>query len=118
MDCIICLEPFNLSSRLPLLICSEGHTACAQCASSLTICPLCRSPCLADKKPNFALQDLIKASRDGDLCPQIPSDQILLGEKIAEGGFAILYAAKWIDMPVAVKMVSLTEKEGSDCNWK
>ncbi|KAL0240951.1 hypothetical protein GEMRC1_006187 [Eukaryota sp. GEM-RC1] len=62
------------------------------------------------QKPNFALQDLIKASRDGDLCPQIPSDQILLGEKIAEGGFAIVYAAKWIDMPVAVKMVSLTEK--------
>ncbi|KAL0234916.1 hypothetical protein GEMRC1_001498 [Eukaryota sp. GEM-RC1] len=109
MDCVVCYDSFNLSSRLPLLICSEGHTACAQCSAALDICPVCRSKSLSETKPNFALQDLIRASRNGDLCPQIPSDHILLGTKIAEGGFGVVYAAEWSDLPVAVKMVELTD---------
>ncbi|KAL0238297.1 hypothetical protein GEMRC1_012770 [Eukaryota sp. GEM-RC1] len=110
MDCFVCCESFNLSNRLPLLICCEGHTCCSECAASLNRCPLCRSHCLGQKKVNFALQDLIKASRDGELCPQIPADQIVIGDKIAEGGFAEVYSAQWFDLPVAIKMVSLTEK--------
>ncbi|KAL0238642.1 hypothetical protein GEMRC1_013115 [Eukaryota sp. GEM-RC1] len=38
------------------------------------------------------------------------TDQIVLGEKIAEGGFAEVYSAHWFDLSVAIKMVSLTEK--------
>ncbi|KAL0235325.1 hypothetical protein GEMRC1_001907 [Eukaryota sp. GEM-RC1] len=110
MDCFVCYQSFNLSSRLPLLICCEGHSACTECSASLNNCPICRTKCLTEKKTNFALQDLVQASRNGDLCPQIPSDHILLKTKIAKGGFAVVYAAEWSDLPVAVKMVELTEK--------
>ncbi|KAL0251282.1 hypothetical protein GEMRC1_000495 [Eukaryota sp. GEM-RC1] len=110
MECFSCCEAFNLSNRLPLLICGEGHSACSKCSAKLNKCPLCASNCLEERKVNFALQDLVQASRNGDLCPQIPSNQIVLGERIAEGGFAVVYSAKWFDLSVAVKMVSLTEK--------
>ncbi|KAL0251912.1 hypothetical protein GEMRC1_001124 [Eukaryota sp. GEM-RC1] len=110
MDCFVCCESFNLSQRVPLLICSSGHTCCSKCLASLRNCPICRLECTQERKVNFALQELIKASRDGELCPQIPSDQIVLGDKIAEGGFAAVYAAEWYDVPVAIKMVSLSEK--------
>ncbi|KAL0248225.1 hypothetical protein GEMRC1_003461 [Eukaryota sp. GEM-RC1] len=113
MECIACADSFNLSDRIPLLICSEGHTTCSECSSKLTKCPLCRITCLKEKKVNFALQDLVEASLNGDLCPEIPPNQILLGEKIADGGFASVHVADWFDLPVAVKMVSLTEKEES-----
>ncbi|KAL0248809.1 hypothetical protein GEMRC1_004043 [Eukaryota sp. GEM-RC1] len=109
MDCFGCGNPFNLSERIPLLICSSGHTTCAECSALLTKCPLCFVKCLDEKKVNFALQDLVQAARDGDLCPDIPSEQIVLGEKIATGGCAVVYAAEWSGLPVAVKMVSLTE---------
>ncbi|KAL0237929.1 hypothetical protein GEMRC1_012403 [Eukaryota sp. GEM-RC1] len=100
MDCFSCCKPFNLSKRLPLLLCDFGHTACAHCASSLKQCPICRtdSPLL------------IEAARKGDLCPEIPANQIKLFNKIDEGGFAVVYAAEWFQLPVAVKMISLTEK--------
>ncbi|KAL0240873.1 hypothetical protein GEMRC1_006109 [Eukaryota sp. GEM-RC1] len=110
MDCFVCFEAFDLSQRVPLLICSSGHTCCSTCSASLRNCPICRLKCTKERKVNFALQELIKASRDGELCPQIPSEQIVLGDKIAEGGFAFVYAAEWCDFPVAIKMVSLSEK--------
>ncbi|KAL0237733.1 hypothetical protein GEMRC1_012207 [Eukaryota sp. GEM-RC1] len=40
----------------------------------------------------------------------ISSKQIVLGERIAEGGFAVVYAAIWFDLHVAIKMMSLTKK--------
>ncbi|KAL0251168.1 hypothetical protein GEMRC1_000381 [Eukaryota sp. GEM-RC1] len=110
MECFSCCESFNISDRLPLLICSEGHTTCSVCSAQLIKCPLCGITCLKERKVNFALQDIVQASRNGDLCPQIPSDQIIVGQRIDQGGFAIVYAATWFDLPVAVKMVSLTEK--------
>ncbi|KAL0231522.1 hypothetical protein GEMRC1_010926 [Eukaryota sp. GEM-RC1] len=70
----------------------------------------CRNNCLKDRPVNSALRDLIQAFLNGDLCPKIPSEQIDLGERIAEGGFAVVYAGKWSDLSVAVKMVSLLEK--------
>ncbi|KAL0240079.1 hypothetical protein GEMRC1_010186 [Eukaryota sp. GEM-RC1] len=109
MNCSTCYQSFNLSDRVPVLICCEGHSCCSRCSQKLKQCPLCRLECLKERKVNFALKDLIKASRDGDLCPQIPSDQIVLGDKIAEGGFALIYAAEWFDI-LAIKMVSLTDK--------
>ncbi|KAL0238378.1 hypothetical protein GEMRC1_012851 [Eukaryota sp. GEM-RC1] len=42
MDCFVCCESFNLSNRVPLLICCEGHTCCSECSESLNQCPLCR----------------------------------------------------------------------------
>ncbi|KAL0228626.1 hypothetical protein GEMRC1_013246 [Eukaryota sp. GEM-RC1] len=118
MDCFVCCESFNLSQRVPLLICSSGHTCCSTCSASLRNCPICRLECTQERKVNFALQDLIKASRDGELCPQIPSNQIALGDKIAQGGFAVVYAAEWYDVHVAIKMVSLSEKDDSNFREK
>ncbi|KAL0243027.1 hypothetical protein GEMRC1_005590 [Eukaryota sp. GEM-RC1] len=106
MDCFICYEPFNLSGRLPLLLCELGHTACSQCASALSSCPTCRKVCLMDKPTNYALKDLVEAARNGDLCPEIPSDQVEVLDKIAEGGCAVVYAGMWFRLPVAVKMIS------------
>ncbi|KAL0231366.1 hypothetical protein GEMRC1_010770 [Eukaryota sp. GEM-RC1] len=110
MDCFLCSKSFNLSDRIPVLICREGHTTCSRCSESLKKCPLCDIQCFVDRKVNYALYDLVKASRDGDLCPQIPSDQIILGDEIGDGGFANVYAGEWLDLPVAVKMVALTEE--------
>ncbi|KAL0251113.1 hypothetical protein GEMRC1_000327 [Eukaryota sp. GEM-RC1] len=110
MDCFNCCNSFNLSDRLPLLLCELGHTICSDCASSLNHCPICRKKCLSQKNVNFALRDLVEAARNGDLCPEIPSDQVELLDQIAEGGCAVVYAAEWCKLPVAVKMVSLTEK--------
>ncbi|KAL0238439.1 hypothetical protein GEMRC1_012912 [Eukaryota sp. GEM-RC1] len=113
MDCILCCQPFNLSRHLPLILCREAHTSCAQCALSLDHCPFCRTHSPLEKRPNLALRDLLQAAHDGDLCPKIPSDQVELHEKIDEGGFAAVYAAEWFKLPVAVKLISLTEKEES-----
>ncbi|KAL0252049.1 hypothetical protein GEMRC1_001261 [Eukaryota sp. GEM-RC1] len=110
MECFHCCESFNLSNRLPLLICGEGHTACSKCSAELNKCPLCATNCLKERKVNCSVQDLVRASLHGDLCPQIPPDEIILGERIAEGGFTIVYAATWFDLPVAVKMLSLTQE--------
>ncbi|KAL0231554.1 hypothetical protein GEMRC1_010958 [Eukaryota sp. GEM-RC1] len=52
---------------------------------------------------------MIKASLNGDLCPQIPSDQIVLRDQLCEGNSATICAVEWLDVPVAVKMVALTE---------
>ncbi|KAL0246199.1 hypothetical protein GEMRC1_007413 [Eukaryota sp. GEM-RC1] len=90
MDCFVCYEPFDLFRHLPLLLCDLGHTACAKCARSLNICPICRKPSSSEKHPNFALRDLLQATHDGDLCPEIMSDQIDLLDKIDEGGCAIV----------------------------
>ncbi|KAL0214075.1 hypothetical protein P9112_006259 [Eukaryota sp. TZLM1-RC] len=43
-------------------------------------------------------------------CPEINASDIQLGEKIGEGGFASVYAARWFSLDIAVKMVSLTEE--------
>ncbi|KAL0235269.1 hypothetical protein GEMRC1_001851 [Eukaryota sp. GEM-RC1] len=110
MNCFGCCKPFNLSSRLPLLVCGEGHSACTECCASLDVCPFCRIECLKEKKPNSCILDLVIASNKGDLCPQISPDHILLGAKIAEDDFAVVFAAEWSDLPVAVKMVALTDK--------
>ncbi|KAL0231673.1 hypothetical protein GEMRC1_011077 [Eukaryota sp. GEM-RC1] len=110
MDCFLCSRSFNLSDRIPVLICGEGHTTCFRCSESLKKCPLCGIQCFVERKVNYALHDLVKASRDGDLCPQIPSDQIILGDEIGGGGFATVYSGEWLDLPVAVKMVALTEE--------
>ncbi|KAL0230960.1 hypothetical protein GEMRC1_010365 [Eukaryota sp. GEM-RC1] len=110
MDCCCCCQSFNSSDRIPLLICRGGHTVCSRCSGSLNNCPVCRIDCFRDRVVNDALHDLVKASRDGHLCPRILSDHIILEDMIAEGGFAIIYAAKWSLLPVAVKLVSLTEK--------
>ncbi|KAL0231133.1 hypothetical protein GEMRC1_010614 [Eukaryota sp. GEM-RC1] len=101
MDCFICFEPFNLSIHSPLLLCDLGHTACAQCASSIKSCPICRQDSPLEKNPNFALKNLVQAALDGDLCPEITSDQIDLLDKIDEGGCAVVYAAEWFKLPVA-----------------
>ncbi|KAL0249604.1 hypothetical protein GEMRC1_004834 [Eukaryota sp. GEM-RC1] len=111
MDCFICCKSFNLTDRIPVLICGEGHTTCSRCSESLTNCPVCGIQCFVERKINLALQDLVKASRDGALCPRIPSDQIILGENIGDGGFATVYSAEWLNLSVAIKVVDLTEKD-------
>ncbi|KAL0251334.1 hypothetical protein GEMRC1_000547 [Eukaryota sp. GEM-RC1] len=110
MDCFICCDSFNLSDRIPLLLCKLGHTACSHCASPLNNCPICRKKCPSEKRVNYALRVLVETARNGDLCPEIRSDDIELLDQIAEGGCAVVYAAEWCKIPVAVKMVSLTEK--------
>ncbi|KAL0230876.1 hypothetical protein GEMRC1_010281 [Eukaryota sp. GEM-RC1] len=99
MECFSCFESFNLSDRIPLLICGEGHTTCSECSAKIVKCPLCATNCPEERKVNFALKDLVEASRNDRS-----------RKRIAEGGFAVVYAAKWFDLPVAIKMVSLSEK--------
>ncbi|KAL0244426.1 hypothetical protein GEMRC1_008510 [Eukaryota sp. GEM-RC1] len=110
MDCPFCCHSYNLSIRIPVIICSRAHTCCAKCADRLSTCPFCRHRCFSSKKVNFGLKDLVEAAQNGDMCPQIPSSQIQVKEEIAEGGFAIVYDALWFSLPVAVKMVSLTSE--------
>ncbi|KAL0251527.1 hypothetical protein GEMRC1_000740 [Eukaryota sp. GEM-RC1] len=110
MECLSCCEPFDLAEHLPLLICNNGHTVCSSCSELLNNCPLCRIPCLEGRQINFALRGIVEATRQGDLCPKIDESEIVLGEEIAKGGFAEVYAAEWFQLPIAVKMISLTEE--------
>ncbi|KAL0251962.1 hypothetical protein GEMRC1_001174 [Eukaryota sp. GEM-RC1] len=67
----------------------EGHTACSHCSAQLNRCPLCASHCSEERKVNFTLQDLVQASRNGDLCPQIPPRSFL--EKGLRKEVSLLY---------------------------
>ncbi|KAL0228736.1 hypothetical protein GEMRC1_013356 [Eukaryota sp. GEM-RC1] len=82
MNCFICSESFDLSERIPLLVCSAEHTCCSTCSTSLQQCPICHLECVKEMKVNLSLQDLIKASRDGEIC-----SQIVAKDKIAEEEF-------------------------------
>ncbi|KAL0211272.1 hypothetical protein P9112_009570 [Eukaryota sp. TZLM1-RC] len=50
------------------------------------------------------------ASSHDPSCSEINASDIQLGEKIGEGGFASVFAARWFSLDVAVKMVSLSEE--------
>jgi hypothetical protein len=44
-ECPICFQPYDRSSRLPLLLCTNRHTICKHCTEQLTLkfdCPFCR----------------------------------------------------------------------------
>ncbi|KAL0214008.1 hypothetical protein P9112_006192 [Eukaryota sp. TZLM1-RC] len=43
-------------------------------------------------------------------CPEIDPADIELGEKIGQGGSAIVYSAKWFCLAVAIKLVFLTDE--------
>jgi tetratricopeptide (TPR) repeat protein len=42
MKCEICLEKFNLSTRVPYVISFCGHTFCSQCLDNISTCAICR----------------------------------------------------------------------------
>ncbi|KAL0231705.1 hypothetical protein GEMRC1_011109 [Eukaryota sp. GEM-RC1] len=106
MNCSKCGEPFNLSDRLPFNLCVSEHTACAQCAESLKSCPLCSSNSAIDR----ATGTTSPATPRGNRYPKISSDQIDLLDLIYEGESCDLYTAECFKLPVAVKMVPLTNK--------
>ncbi|KAL0230979.1 hypothetical protein GEMRC1_010384 [Eukaryota sp. GEM-RC1] len=110
MECSICCVPFNTSTLLAYIVCSEGHSVCSLCSDRLDLCPFCRSPCLSEKKPNIALNSIVSAARSGSLCTQIPCEQIDVFSPIGRGGSATVFAALWMGMSVAIKTVSLSDK--------
>lgn len=44
-DCLICLEPFDLNDKKPMMVCLQQHLVCERCLqlqTTLNNCPLCR----------------------------------------------------------------------------
>ncbi|KAL0235049.1 hypothetical protein GEMRC1_001631 [Eukaryota sp. GEM-RC1] len=109
MECPVCCSSFDTRSLLPLIVCEEGHTLCSNCSSSVKKCPFCRNPCLKDRRVNHTLKAVLDAAGTGDLCPQIPGDQIVVKDCIGQGGFADVHAGEWFGLPIALKKVSLTD---------
>ncbi|CAM9695898.1 unnamed protein product [Phaeothamnion confervicola] len=52
-----------------------------------------------------ALLDAIRRSAPKDVFQEIPRDNLVLGTKIGEGGFGVVYSATWDHTSVAVKLL-------------
>jgi hypothetical protein len=82
MECVVCSEAFDESSRKPLgLPC--GHTFCRTCIDGISTrqggpegfpCPDCRTLCtLASARPNFGLLSVIQSMQHPPAPPPLPA---------------------------------------------
>ncbi|KAL0217833.1 hypothetical protein RCL1_008682 [Eukaryota sp. TZLM3-RCL] len=111
MDCCICLQGFDSSTRVPYIICCNNHSVCKSCYPQLRSCPFCRSNVLPNPQPNRDLAHIVSAVLRGDFIETIPSSQLEdpLNDRIGSGGFGCVYANSWMGSDVAVKVVDLSE---------
>ncbi|KAL0251400.1 hypothetical protein GEMRC1_000613 [Eukaryota sp. GEM-RC1] len=61
---------------------------------------------------NYAFNDIVEAALNVPFCPEISSRQVELLDEMAERDCSVVYAAEFSTLPVAFKLVSLSEKEG------
>ncbi|KAL0218007.1 hypothetical protein RCL1_008855 [Eukaryota sp. TZLM3-RCL] len=111
MDCCVCLQGFDSSTRVPYIICCNNHSVCKSCYPQLRKCPFCRSNVLPNPQPNRDLAQLVSAVLRGDFIETISPSELEnpLNDRIGSGGFGCVYANSWMGSDVAVKVVDLTE---------
>ncbi|KAL0218080.1 hypothetical protein RCL1_008928 [Eukaryota sp. TZLM3-RCL] len=111
MDCCICLQGFDSSTRVPYIICCNNHSVCKSCYPQLRSCPFCRSNVLQNPQPNRDLAHIVSAVLKGDFIESIPPSELEspLNDRIGSGGFGSVYANSWMGADVAVKVVDLSE---------
>jgi len=61
LSCDVCFEQFTGGSRKPLVICTNGHSVCALCSSSMRLCPQCRCECLKQPITNITLLKILES---------------------------------------------------------
>ncbi|KAL0226901.1 hypothetical protein P9112_014225 [Eukaryota sp. TZLM1-RC] len=116
MNCPHCHGTFDLVSDLPMLICLDGHTTCTKCANVLEFCPICTNITLFPPRINHSLVDHLSNLHHEEVCPVIPEESLEFDEtcdEIGRGGCAVVYAAKWSGLDVAIKLATITV-EGQD----
>ncbi|KAL0226934.1 hypothetical protein P9112_014258 [Eukaryota sp. TZLM1-RC] len=99
-----------------MLICLEGHTTCTKCANVLDFCPICTNITLFPPRINHSLVDHLSNLHHEAVCPVIPEESLEFDEtcdEIGRGGCAVVYAAKWSGLDVAIKLATIT-LEGQD----
>ena len=106
----LCIGETALADRRPMIVCGNGHSLCAECATKLkdgedAKCPTCRSPMLADLIVNRAVLTMVENHVDRvDRVPEIDiNDLKMSSEAFANGAFADVYYAKWHTQDVVVK---------------
>jgi serine/threonine protein kinase len=113
LSCPVCYNVFlaesALGDRRPKIICTNGHTVCSDCYTSLEEndmpCPECRAELLPTPIINRMLLDVIQNYMKAlDRVPEISVGEMTLAETpFASGAFADVYDAKWHNQDVAVK---------------
>ncbi|KAL0218255.1 hypothetical protein RCL1_009103 [Eukaryota sp. TZLM3-RCL] len=111
MDCCICLQGFDSSTRVPYIICCNNHSVCKSCFPQLRSCPFCWSNIIQNPQPNRDLAQLVSAVLKGEFIETIPPSELEnpLNDRIESGGFGSVYANSWMGSDVAVKVVDLSE---------
>ncbi|KAL0217409.1 hypothetical protein RCL1_007990 [Eukaryota sp. TZLM3-RCL] len=112
MNCPVCLDSFNSSTRQPLIVCINNHSVCNTCTTQLETCPFCRSSILSNPQPNRDLVEAISCIDKGESSVSICSSQIsgVSQKKLGSGGFGSVYGASWMGSDIAIKLVDLTEE--------
>ncbi|KAL0210653.1 hypothetical protein RCL1_005089 [Eukaryota sp. TZLM3-RCL] len=110
MDCCVCFEPFSTNENIPVIICDNNHSVCDTCVGDLQNCPMCRSSCCDNPRPNVAMISLLEVIENGTLCQQIPfSDVSLEVDNVTSRIWTLqkftLYSASWKNAPVNIKML-------------
>ncbi|KAL0250886.1 hypothetical protein GEMRC1_000100 [Eukaryota sp. GEM-RC1] len=107
LRCKICEESYNSKDHTPTVICSNQHTSCLKCASSVSACPFCRTPKLSKPVTNHALLDVVTSSKSGEFLYEIPEShlQIDFTKPLGVGGSSRVYHGTWSNAAVAVKVV-------------
>ncbi|KAL0218050.1 hypothetical protein RCL1_008898 [Eukaryota sp. TZLM3-RCL] len=111
MDCCICLQGFDSSTRVPYIICCNNHSVCKSCFPQLRSCPFCRSNILPNPLRDRDLGKVVSSVLKGDFIKTIPPFELddALNIRIGSGGFGCVYANSWMGSDVAVKVVDLSE---------
>ena len=114
-SCPACYNMFlassDLGDRRPLIACGNGDSVCADCFGRLrgkhAKCPTCAGDLLPTPIVNKTLLEIIATYASVlDRCPEISVDELKVEkEPFAEGGFGKVYAAKWRDQDVVIKVV-------------
>ncbi|KAL0251563.1 hypothetical protein GEMRC1_000776 [Eukaryota sp. GEM-RC1] len=107
LRCKICEESYNSKDHTPTVICSNQHTSCLTCTSSLSACPFCRIPKLPKPVTNHALLDVVTLSKSGEFLCEIPESdlEIDFSKPLGVGGSSRVYSGTWNNATIAVKVV-------------
>ncbi|KAL0251501.1 hypothetical protein GEMRC1_000714 [Eukaryota sp. GEM-RC1] len=107
LRCKICEESYDSKDLTPTVICSNQHTSCLTCVSSLSACPFCRIPKLPNPVTNHALLDVVTSSKSGEFLCEIPESdlQIDFSKPLGVGGSSRVFSGTWSNALVAIKVV-------------
>ncbi|KAL0220814.1 hypothetical protein RCL1_000668 [Eukaryota sp. TZLM3-RCL] len=107
ISCCVCFREYNATTVKPHIICHNNHSCCHSCFPNLPDhrCPFCHSPVVPNPQLNRGL--LVALGQQSSI-RTIPSNEFSFNQPIGSGTFGTVYASDWQGIPVAIKLVSLT----------